>query len=84
MRQGEQRAMFDSCFEYDDNLRANGRFAGGQALQPAADPNELMMASEQQRRQTTARLRRPRGPGKVFRPVGRRVILGRNASGLFA
>jgi hypothetical protein len=34
MTQGEQNAMFDSCFEYDDHLRANGHFAGGEALQP--------------------------------------------------
>jgi hypothetical protein len=27
--------MFDTCFEYDDHLRANGHFTGGEALQPA-------------------------------------------------
>ena len=26
--------MFDECFEYDDHLRANGHFSGGEALQP--------------------------------------------------
>jgi hypothetical protein len=31
----EQNAMFDACLEYDDHLRANGHFAGGEALQPA-------------------------------------------------
>jgi hypothetical protein len=31
----ERNAMFDTCFEYDDHLRANGHFAGGEALQPA-------------------------------------------------
>jgi len=31
----EQHAMFDACFEYDDHLRANGHWAGGEALQPA-------------------------------------------------
>ncbi len=35
MTEGEQQAMFDSCFEYDDHLRANGNYAGGEALQPA-------------------------------------------------
>jgi hypothetical protein len=35
MTEGEQQAMFDTCFEYDDHLRANGHFAGGEALQPA-------------------------------------------------
>jgi hypothetical protein len=28
----EQQAMFDTCFEYDDHLRANGHWAGGEAL----------------------------------------------------
>jgi hypothetical protein len=35
MTEGEQNAMFDACFEYDDYLRANGHWAGGEALQPA-------------------------------------------------
>jgi hypothetical protein len=35
MSKGEQETMFDSCFEYDDQLRANGHWAGGEALQPA-------------------------------------------------
>ena len=34
MTEGERNAMFDECFEYDDHLRANGHFAGGEALQP--------------------------------------------------
>ena len=33
--EGERNAMFDACFEYDDHLRANGYWAGGEALQPA-------------------------------------------------
>ncbi len=33
MSEGEQNAMFDTCFEYDDHLRANGHWAGGEALQ---------------------------------------------------
>lgn len=33
MTEAEQRAMFDECFEYDDHLRANGHWAGGEALQ---------------------------------------------------
>jgi hypothetical protein len=33
--ENEQHEMFDTCFEYDDHLRANGHFAGGEALQPA-------------------------------------------------
>ena len=31
----DRNAMFDNCFEYDDHLRANGYWAGGEALQPA-------------------------------------------------
>ena len=34
MTEAEQHAMFDECFEYDDHLRANGHWAGGEALQP--------------------------------------------------
>jgi len=34
MTEAEQHEMFDSCFEYDDHLRANGHFAGGEGLQP--------------------------------------------------
>jgi hypothetical protein len=33
MAEGERNAMFDTCFEYDDHLRANGHWAGGEALQ---------------------------------------------------
>ena len=33
--EGEQEAMFDECFTYDDHLRANGHWAGGEGLQPA-------------------------------------------------
>jgi hypothetical protein len=35
MTEAERNAMFDKCFEYDDYLRANGHWAGGEALQPA-------------------------------------------------
>jgi hypothetical protein len=34
MTEGEKNAMFDTCFEYDDHLRANGHWAGGEALRP--------------------------------------------------
>jgi carbon monoxide dehydrogenase subunit G len=37
--EAEQQAMMDSCFIYDDQLRANGHFKGGEALQP---PNTAM------------------------------------------
>ena len=29
----ERNAMFDKCFDYDDQLRAQGHWAGGEALQ---------------------------------------------------
>src|ERR1700693_6547010 len=35
MTEGEHHAMFETCFEYDAHLRANGHWAGGEALQPA-------------------------------------------------
>ena len=31
--ESERNAMFDSCFEYGDHLRANGHWGGGEALQ---------------------------------------------------
>src|SRR6202789_2308751 len=34
MTEAERNDMFDTCFEYDDHLRANGQWAGGEALQP--------------------------------------------------
>ena len=33
MTESERNAMFDACFEYDGHLRANGHWAGGEALQ---------------------------------------------------
>jgi hypothetical protein len=35
MSEGEREAMFDECFTYDDELRRNGHWTGGEALQPA-------------------------------------------------
>ena len=35
MTESERNAMFDTCFEYDEHLRSNGHWAGGEALQPA-------------------------------------------------
>jgi hypothetical protein len=36
MSESERNTMLDECFSYDDELRKNGHFAGGEALQPAA------------------------------------------------
>jgi len=33
MTEAERNAIFDTCFEYDDHLRASGHWAGGEALQ---------------------------------------------------
>ena len=34
LSESERNAMMDDCFTYDDELRRNGHFAGGEALQP--------------------------------------------------
>jgi hypothetical protein len=34
MTESQRDALLDECFEYDDQLRANGHFASGDALQP--------------------------------------------------
>jgi hypothetical protein len=34
LSEADRNAMVDECFTYDDELRANGHFAGGEALQP--------------------------------------------------
>ena len=36
MTESGRNAMVDGCFAYDDVLRKNGHFAGGEALQPAS------------------------------------------------
>src|SRR5690348_5667335 len=33
MSESEQKAMLDECFSYDEELKKNGHFAGGEALQ---------------------------------------------------
>jgi len=35
LSEDERNAMYDTCLEYDDHLRANGHWAGGEALQSA-------------------------------------------------
>jgi hypothetical protein len=35
MSESERNIMLDECFSYDDELRKNGHFAAGEALQPA-------------------------------------------------
>ena len=36
MSESERNSFVDGCFTYDDVLRRNGHFAGGEALQPAS------------------------------------------------
>ena len=35
MSESERNSMFDTCFAYDEHLRASGHWAGGEALQSA-------------------------------------------------
>ena len=41
MSESEQKAFIDECFAYDDVLRKNGNFAGGEALQSARNASTL-------------------------------------------
>lgn len=41
----EQEAMMDRCVAYDDQLRANGHFSGGEALQPPNTAKTLRPAN---------------------------------------
>ena len=37
MTESERNTFVDTCFTYDDVLRKNGHFTGGEALQPAGN-----------------------------------------------
>jgi len=41
MSESERNAMLDDCFAYDDALRKNGHFAGGEALQSPQNATTL-------------------------------------------
>jgi len=41
MSEGEQKAFMEECFAYDDVLRENGHFSGGEALQPPRNATTL-------------------------------------------
>jgi hypothetical protein len=41
MTDDEQKVMFEACFAYDAQLRANGHFASGEALQPPETASTL-------------------------------------------
>ena len=41
MSESEWNALMDECFTYDDELRKNGHFVGGEALQSAGNATTL-------------------------------------------
>lgn len=41
MSEDERNSFMDECFDYDDVLRKNGHFAGGEALQSARNATTL-------------------------------------------
>jgi hypothetical protein len=41
MSEGDRQAFIDECFAYDDRLRENGHFIGGEALQSARNATTL-------------------------------------------
>jgi hypothetical protein len=43
MSDRERDALVDACFAYDDELRRNGHFAGGEGLQPASSAVTLRL-----------------------------------------
>jgi len=45
MSESERNAMMDECFAYDDELRKNGHFVGGEALQSAQNAMTLRWRS---------------------------------------
>lgn len=45
MSESERNAMMDQCFAYDDVLRKNGHFIGGEALQSARNAVTLRWKS---------------------------------------
>jgi hypothetical protein len=47
--EAEKQAMFDTCFIYDDHLRANGHWGSGELLQPAETALTLYLEERQSR-----------------------------------
>jgi len=50
MTEAERNAMFDTCFEYDAHLQANGNWCGGEALQ---GPETALTLSQKNGKVTT-------------------------------
>jgi hypothetical protein len=49
MSERERNALMDACFAYDDVLRKNGNFVGGEALQSARNATTLRWKKRPQR-----------------------------------
>ena len=47
MSESERNAMMDECFAYDDVLRKNGHFVGGEALQSAHNATTVRWTERQ-------------------------------------
>jgi hypothetical protein len=47
MSERERNALIDECFAYDDVLRTNGHFVGGEALQSARNATTLRWTNGQ-------------------------------------
>ena len=47
MSESDQNALMDQCFAYDDVLRKNGHFVGGEALQSATERHDAAMPERQ-------------------------------------
>jgi hypothetical protein len=70
MAEAERNAMFDTCFEYDDHLRANGHFAGGEALQ---GPETALTLSWKKSQLQTVPMRKPRSNSAAFSSLKRGI-----------
>jgi hypothetical protein len=47
MSESERNAIMDECFTYDDVLRKNGHFAGGEALESPRDATTIRLRNGQ-------------------------------------
>ena len=58
MSESERNTIVDECFAYDDVLRRDGRFAGGEALQSPRNATTLRPAGSESSKKST---RKPKG-----------------------
>jgi len=64
MTEAEKQAMFDACFTYDDHLRANAHWVGGEPIQPAE--TALTLYWKNGKVATTAPTPKPRNNSAAF------------------